>query len=66
MLPVNRLCVACVGSQPIPFAADISVPILFDIYSQHLGRQYDAQRVFAYRAFLMESSPFLVETLRDS
>ena len=53
MLPVNRLCVACVGSHPIPFAPDISVPILFDIYSQHVGRQFDAQRVFAYQAFLM-------------
>ena len=52
MLPIAALAATCKERAPVKFVGDISVPILFDIYSQRIGKKLDSERSFAYADFL--------------
>jgi hypothetical protein len=68
VLPVQQL-VDLIQDSPDTYSnANISIPILYDIYSKHFGRQYDLKRRYAYEDFIFGNGvrrPSELRTLRD-
>ena len=52
LLPIKAVAIAIAKDEGRPLSGDLSVPILFELYTRHVGKNYDSECMFACTEFL--------------
>ncbi|MCY1022710.1 hypothetical protein [Pyxidicoccus sp. MSG2] len=52
LLPIEAAATAVASDEKRPFAANLSIPILFELYTRHVDNHFDSECMFACTEFL--------------